>query len=295
MTKIYKLLPHIAFLAVICAIFTPSVVEIKNRWIFFSVVILIELALIIKRKSKSAHDVALLVFVFLALWEILTTKFSDVNIVMYPAPENVFAVYGEMWRKILEGIFSSMCLLFTAMFFALLFGVSLGMLVGWYERPRNLLFPVVKVLSPIPPIVYSPYVVALAPSFRAASGIIIFLSLFFPLFMNMVMTVSTIDKRILDSSQALNVKSKALFLDILLPYCVPRIINGMSVTVSISFMVLTAAEMIGATSGLGWFVKYSADFGNYTRVIAGIIMIGVVVTLLNKLIKFLEKVLVKWR
>jgi NitT/TauT family transport system permease protein len=60
-------------------------------------------------------------------------------------------------------------------------------------------------------------------------------------------------------------------------------------------MVLTAAELIGATSGLGWFVKYYADFADYTRVVAGIILIGVVVTILNKLLSTVEKMLIKWK
>ena len=59
-------------------------------------------------------------------------------------------------------------------------------------------------------------------------------------------------------------------------------------------MVLTAAEMIGARSGLGWFVKYYSDYADYTRVVAGIIIIGIVVTVLNIVIKFLEQKLVRW-
>jgi NitT/TauT family transport system permease protein len=58
---------------------------------------------------------------------------------------------------------------------------------------------------------------------------------------------------------------------------------------------LTAAELIGATSGLGWYVKYHSDFANYTKVVAGIIVIGVVVTALNRALLALEKVLIKWK
>jgi NitT/TauT family transport system permease protein len=113
--------------------------------------------------------------------------------------------------------------------------------------------------------------------------------------MNMIISVSTVDRRILESAKTLNISSMSMFLHILFPYCLPRLISGMAVTLSISFMVLTAAELIGATSGLGWYVKYYADFADYTRVIAGIIMIGVVVTLLNKGLTALEKLLIKWK
>jgi NitT/TauT family transport system permease protein len=109
-----------------------------------------------------------------------------------------------------------------------------------------------------------------------------------------MVSVSTVDHRVMDSAKTLNTKSVAMFQHILFPYCLPRIITGMNVTLSTSFMVLVAAELIGATAGLGWFVKYYSDFADYTRVVAGIIIIGLVVTLLNKLLLLIEKLLIKW-
>ena len=53
--------------------------------------------------------------------------------------------------------------------------------------------------------------------------------------------------------------------------------------------------MIGATSGLGWDIKYNADFANFTKVIAGIFVIGVVVTVLNALISLVKRLLIRWR
>ena len=66
-------------------------------------------------------------------------------------------------------------------------------------------------------------------------------------------------------------------------------------TLSTSFLLLTMAEMMGASSGLGYFIKNYSDYANYTNVIAGIILIGIVVSLLNALLSFAEKRLVKWK
>ena len=71
--------------------------------------------------------------------------------------------------------------------------------------------------------------------------------------------------------------------------------KALPLSVANAFMVLTAAEMIGATSGLGYFVRYYADFADYTRVLAGIILIGLVVSLLNYGISLLEYRIVRWR
>jgi NitT/TauT family transport system permease protein len=295
MSRIYKILPHLIFVALIISILSPSLVKIENKWVFFGVVIMIEAALLINRKSKSSYDIALIIFAFLALWEFGTTKMPNPNTMLIPVPERVFAVFLTDWSKILSGIGSSLSLLFTALFFALLLGISLGMIVGWFERLRNTFFPIAKIIIPIPPIIYSPYAIALLPSFRTSSLFIIFSSLFWPLFINMIVSVSNVDRRILESAKTLNTRSLAMFLHILFPYCLPRVLNGMNVTLSTSFIVLTAAELVGANSGLGWFVKFYADFADYTRVVTGIIMIGIVITILNKLLVLVQKLLIRWK
>ncbi|MDR2048407.1 MAG: ABC transporter permease subunit [Treponema sp.] len=291
---IYRLLPHIVFIVLAALVWTSPAVS-GNKIIFLVLIAAVETALLTRRRSASACDIALIVFLFLAAWEIYSTRIQGANTMLVPPPEKVFAIYVSDWRKIFSGIFSSLRLLFTALFFALALGISLGMLIGWFERPRKAFFPIAKIISPIPPIIYSPYAVALLPSFRSASLFIIFSSIFWPIFMNMIISVSTVDRRILESAKTLNIDSLSMFLHVLFPYCLPRVLSGMTVIVSTSFMVLTAAELLGATSGLGWFVKYYADFADYTRVIAGIIMIGVVVTALNRLVAAAEKILIRWK
>ena len=60
-------------------------------------------------------------------------------------------------------------------------------------------------------------------------------------------------------------------------------------------MVLIMAEMIGATSGLGFFIKKYSDYADYTRVLAGIIIVGIVITILNALADLAEKKLIRWK
>jgi NitT/TauT family transport system permease protein len=283
------------FAVLIVLILSPSMVKIENKWIFLGTVVIIEGVLLFNSKSKTAHDIILIVFLFLAVWEFATTKIPNPYKMIIPVPERVFAVFISDWRIIFNGIISSMQLLFTAMFFGLFLGVSLGIVVGWFERLRKMILPIAKVISPIPPIIYNPYAIVLLPSFRAASIFIIFCSIFWGVFINMILNVANVDRRIMESAKTLNTRSLPMFLQILFPYCLPRILNGMNITLSTSFMVLTAAEMIGATSGLGYFVRFYSDFADYTRVVAGIIMIGIIITLLNKLLVIVQNILIKWK
>jgi NitT/TauT family transport system permease protein len=124
---------------------------------------------------------------------------------------------------------------------------------------------------------------------------IVFCSFFWGIFINMVITVSTVDKKIMESAKTLNTKTLSMFFSILFPYSLPSLLNRLNFQLSSGFMVLTAAELIGATSGLGWFIQYYSTFADYTRVIAGIIMIGVVITVTNKAMTDLQKLLIKWK
>ncbi|MDR0598221.1 MAG: hypothetical protein LBG14_06920 [Treponema sp.] len=146
MIKAYKFLPHVTFLGLVILIFSPSLIEIRNRWPFLIVVVGIEIAFIVYRKSKAANDIALIFFVFLIVWEFGTTKIPNQYRSILPAPERVFAVFYTDRRLIFKGIINSMSLLFGAMFLALIFGVSLGIVVGWFERPRRTFLPIAKVL-----------------------------------------------------------------------------------------------------------------------------------------------------
>ena len=293
--KIHGALPHLLFLVLVFLILQPSVEGTKSYTAFLIIVIAVEAALLANWKKKAAIDIGIIVFVALILWEYITAKVGVKDAMLYPAPENVFNIFVTDYEKILEGVGSSLRLMGLAFALALFFGVGLGLIVGLSDRLSSTVMPIVRVISPIPPIIYSPYAVALLPSFRAASIFVITMTIFWSIFMNLVLSVRQIDRKIMDSARTLNLNQSSMILHVLLPYSLPGIINSVSVSVSTSFLVLTAAEMIGATSGLGWYIKYNADFANFTKVIAGIFVIGVVVTVLNALISLVKRLLIRWR
>jgi NitT/TauT family transport system permease protein len=82
---------------------------------------------------------------------------------------------------------------------------------------------------------------------------------------------------------------------VIFPGTLPSIVTGATIGLAMSFILLTAAEMIGATSGLGWYVKYFSDFADYPRVIVGIIFTGIVVTCIMYAFDKAEKRLLRWR
>lgn len=292
------LLPNILFVILTVLIFLP-VPEGKNfdSPVAFYVVILFTeiyyLYSVLWRKSRAAHDIASVIYILFLFWESYT-KYGNAHKVLMPPMENIFNVFVTDYPSMLEGLAASLKLLGAGVSLALIMGIVLGIFVGWVKRLREAAFPVAKVLSTIPALVYVPYVVAVMPTFKMASIFVVWSGVFWPTFMYVINYIAGIDKKILDSAKTLNVTTPTMIFQIILPYIFPGIIRNLALSVSSAFMCLTGAELIGASAGLGYYVQKAASFINYPKVLAGIIFIGVVVTLINKFVVFLEKTFIKW-
>ena len=118
--------------------------------------------------------------------------------------------------------------------------------------------------------------------------------IFWPTFLQMAARVGALDQRILDSARVLGLKQRELLWEVLLPWVMPGILTGLRGSLSSAFMLLTLAEVMGAHSGLGYFIRNFADYANYTNVLAGILLVALVITLLNRAVTALETRLVRW-
>jgi len=248
-----------------------------------------------KEKIQTAGDITAIVLGLLILWELFTTKTDWAAKFLFPSPAEVFFLFVSELPALLKGLVSSLELLFGGYVLALVLAIPLALVTGWRKRLYRAVSPLTKVLGPIPPIVYIPYAIALLPTFKASSIFIIFIGAFWPIFINTLNGVFNVEKRMIDSARALNVDEKSMLFQVILPAALPSIISGATIGLVLSFILLTAAEMIGATSGLGWYVKYFSDFVDYSRVIVGILFIGLVVSVITFLFDRLEGYLLRWR
>lgn len=297
--KRFLTVTNLLFVVLLVTVCIPEKKEVETATAFLVVILMVQgyyiYRLIRKTEVRMVSDIIFVVYSLLLVWELLTTKLGIAHKILVPSPEDVFHVFVTQRKLMVTGLFSSLQLLAIGFAFALTFGVGLGLIVGWIPRLRKMFFPIAKVISPIPPVIYTPYVVALMPTFRSASALVITLGIFWPTFMGTINRVGGIEPRILDSARVLHVGTGRMITKILLPYVLPSVISGLHVSLSTSFMILTIAEMMGASSGLGYFIKNFSDYANYTNVVAGIILVGIVVTMLNQFINLLEKHCIRWR
>jgi NitT/TauT family transport system permease protein len=295
-------LTNALLLAALVVELIPSRREGVNAWYYIGLVLILEIFYILNavlkkddEKLQTIGDVIAIVYGILIIWEIFTTKTDLADKLLFPSPSYILSLLISELPELLKGTVSSFQLLFAGYFLALALAIPLALVIGWKKRLYKAVNPLTKVLGPIPPIVYIPYAIAILPTFKAASIFIIFIGAFWPVFINTLNGVFNVDKRIIDSAKALSVSEGSMLFQVILPATLPSIISGATVGLVMSFILLTAAEMIGATSGLGWYVKYFSDFADYPRVIVGIIFIGVVVTGVTFLSDKIERHLLRWR
>ena len=246
-------------------------------------------------RPSGCADILLFIWTLLLVWELSTSVWNLAHPVLVPSPENVFDTFRESWDRMLLNVLYSLQLLALGFFPGLTAAVGLGLVAGWTPRLREFAAPIANVMAPVPAVVFSPYLVAVMPSFRSASVAVIFLGVFWPNFLTTVNRVNSIEPEILDSARMLRLSGSAMIWEILLPCVFPGVVSGLKVSLATSLLMLNFAELMGAVHGMGYYVQNSITYANYTHAVAGIIVIGAVVTLLNHMVSAVQKWAVPWR
>ena len=295
---------HLLFLLAIGVQFLPDhtgITDPDTPWLIGFLLIAEGLTLALTpvfKKKESLNlflDVIGFVYGFLLVWTLLTAKLSLLPAALFPPFGKVLAQFAEDAPKILVNIRSSVGIILQGFILALVTAIPLGLFLGWNARLGSAAVYLSKFFSSIPPIVYIPYGIALLPSFRSVSVFVIFLASFWPVFAGTMSGVLNVDSRILDSARVLGVSRPTMLSRVILPASLPQIFLGCNQGLSVSFILLTSAEMIGARDGMGYYVKYYSDFGDYTRTIAGLLVIGIVVIAVTFLIGRVQGYLLRWK
>ena len=174
--------------------------------------------------------------------------------------------------------------------------IPLGIFMGWSTQLRELMDPIVEMVRPIPPLAWIPIAILWFGIGIKSAAFIIFLGVFFPILLNTISGVCSIDPILIEAARTLNAKTRDIFLKVLIPAAVPSIFVGMRIGVGIGWMTLVAAEFTGVKSGygLGYMIMVARDVQRPAEILAGMAVIGSVGIFINKGFRFVEAKIVKW-
>lgn len=175
-------------------------------------------------------------------------------------------------------------------------GIPLGMLLGRvYPRTAEAVGPILRVLSQVNPFSLLPVFVLFFGIGEAAKlAVVAWVSVWPVLFYTMTGT-RTIDPVQEKSAVSLGISPEQLILKVILPAALPTIFVGIRIAATITFYILVASEMLGASAGLGYLVHNAAMNYQIPRIYAGATFIIIFGYLLNRLLLYIGSLLFAWQ
>ena len=230
--------------------------------------------------------------IFLFIWQCVIW-IGDYQPILLPGP---LLVAESIWQFIITGeIFShlgiSLFRFIVGFGFAVIVGVPVGFLLGSSNALFDAIEPLFQLIRPVSPIAWSPFVVLWFGIGSLPAMAIIFIAAFFPIVFNTIKGIRNVEPQYLKIASNLNLKGWSLYRNILFPGAFKHIMGGIHMAVGTSWIFLVSGEMIGAQSGLGFLIVDSRNMLNLEDVLSAIFFIGVFGFLIDRLISYLEKMI----
>lgn len=238
------------------------------------------------------------VILFLALWELGPTYLADdsTRVFLPPLHEVLLAGAGLLATGALQDhVAASLTRSAAGFSIAVVLGVSLGLVIAWYRPLHSFLNPLLELFR-------NTAALALLPVFTLLLGIgeeskitIVAFAAFFPVLLNTIAGVRTVDPLLVRAARSLGLHSPALFRKVILPSAVPTIFTGIRMAGTSAILVLIAAEMVGAKAGLGYLITNAQNSFLIPQMYAGILTVSLLGLLVNVLLVAAERHFSRWR
>ena len=174
-------------------------------------------------------------------------------------------------------------------------GILLGVITGWWQKARDLVEPVIEIIRPIPPLAWVPMAMLWFGLGFKPAVFLIWLGAFFPILLNTVLGMQGTPKNLIEVSKTLGANRWQILFKVGVPSASPSIMAGLRIGLGIGWMCLVAAELTGSNAGLGYLIMYYYSTMESAKMVAGMLMIGLVGYLAFVGLTKLEDRLVFWR
>jgi ABC-type nitrate/sulfonate/bicarbonate transport system permease component len=234
--------------------------------------------------------------IFFSVWFAVSTRTSHT----IPSPVDVFDRFVALLQRPIGriSIFShagvSLMRVLTALVYSIVLGIPFGLMLGWNGTFSDIFKPVFEILRPVPPIAWIPLVTMWFGIGETPKIIIIFLGTFTPIVVNTYTGVSMVPKLNTDAGFIFGADSRRMLFDIILPSAFPAIFAGIRTAISTGWVVMLAAEMISARSGLGFLIIRGSDSNDLALTGVAMVFIGLIGALLSVVFNYMERRLCPW-
>lgn len=239
--------------------------------------------------------VAISLIVALVLWQLISM--TDAGGTVFASPAEVLE---KLARRIKDGtlgvhIIYSIFRVVTGFSIGFIVAIPVAFLMGWYKPVRNLIEPWIQFVRNIPPLAYIPLVIVGAGVGEASKIIVIFIASFLVLVVTVLQGVCNVDATLIKAAKILGASDRDIFFKVVIPASTPFILVGARLGLSAALTTLIAAELTGASKGLGMMIQVASGYYDMGTVLMGIIIIGIIGMTMEKIVKYLERRLTGWQ
>ncbi|MDV2470586.1 taurine ABC transporter permease TauC [Acinetobacter chinensis] len=239
------------------------------------------------------------IIALIAVWWLVTTL-GWIDALFLPSPVAVIDRFqdlltnGYMSISLWSHIGASLGRIGTALIAAVITAIPLGIAIGCNKIVRGVLDPIIEFYRPIPPLAYLPLIVIWCGIGELSKVLLIYLAIFAPIVIATATGVRSVDQAKIRAAQSLGASQMQIIKHVILPSSLPNILTGIRIGLGVGWSTLVAAELVGASEGLGFMVQSSSQLLATDVVIVGILIIAVIAFILEIGLRRLQRKLVPW-
>lgn len=217
-----------------------------------------------------------LIFLIIIIW-ITGSYFSLWNSYIIPYPEKVFFTAVKLLKsgELFKHMFTSISRIFFGFSITVILAVPSAVIFGMFPKIYNYFKSILEFMRHTPPLALIPMIILWFGIGEFSKITIIILASFFPVFLNTLKGIENCDKKFIEVGQVFDFTKYEIFRKIILPSAVPDILNGIKLGIGYSWRAIIGAEMIAASSGIGYLILDGQQMSRSDVVIVGIFSIGI--------------------
>lgn len=232
----------------------------------------------------------------LVIWEI-GARTGIVDARFFPAPSSIgaafisMAIEGELWEHV--GV--SLVRILVGFVLGAAPAIALGLVMGFVPVVRAAFQPTVDALLPIPKIAILPLLLMIFGLGEPTKYLVIAIGVFFPVLINTVAGVVNIDRIYIDVGRNFGARRLYFYQTVALPGALPMIFAGLKLGVGVAFLLIVAAEFVGARSGIGYMIWNGWQVFRVEQLYVGLFLISVFGIVFSAAVDRVERALLPWK
>lgn len=172
--------------------------------------------------------------------------------------------------------------------------LALGLLVGLSRLAEELLAPTLQAIRAIPSLAWVPLFVLWMGIDERPKITLVAVGVFFPVYTNLVAGIRQIDRKLIEAAAAYGLRGFTLAREVMLPASLPGLLTGLRLGLAQGWLFLVAAELIGASRGLGFLLIDGQNTGRADIIVMSIVSLALVGKASDVLLQILERRLLRW-